>query len=185
MGRPTKSCDCGCGGTTTRSYIRGHAPKRPMADRFWEKVDKTTGHIAARMESECWLWTASKTTVGYGKFAIDKVGRKAVLRDAHRVSWELANGPIPDGLWILHRCDVRACVRPDHLFLGDARDNNVDMYTKSLPKRQDRSHCANGHTLDSANTAWLRGKTGVVKICRVCQRIANKKSYRRRVQPKS
>jgi hypothetical protein len=86
------------------------------AERFWSKVEKTPG---------CWLWSAFKNGPGYGWF---RVGQKP--RQAHRVSWELHNGPIPDGLQVLHRCDVRSCVRPDHLFLGTQLDNIADMLAK-------------------------------------------------------
>lgn len=83
---------------------------------FWGRVDKT---------ETCWLWTAGKISAGYG----ETWDGKRVLR-AHRVSYELTFGPIPKGLCVLHRCDVRACVRPSHLFLGTRTDNNRDMVAK-------------------------------------------------------
>lgn len=87
-----------------------------MEDRFWAKVEKTDG---------CWLWKAA-TRYGYGVFGV----RAGKIRGAHRVSWELANGPIPGGLFVCHRCDTPACVRVDHLFLGTAADNNADARSK-------------------------------------------------------
>ena len=71
------------------------------------------------------LWTAGTTRAGYGRF---QVGGRPVY--AHRLAWELANGPVPDGLHVLHRCDVRRCCTDDHLFLGTNADNNADMHTK-------------------------------------------------------
>lgn len=86
------------------------------SERFWRKVEKSGG---------CWLWVASTMSVGYGQFYN---GTRIV--GAHRFAWEEVNGPIPDGLWVLHRCDVPLCVRPDHLFLGTASDNTADMVAK-------------------------------------------------------
>lgn len=94
-------------------------PTLPLAARFWRHVDKTDG---------CWLWTAYVGTHGYG--AIGAGGKHGEILLAHRVSWELHNGPVPEGRFILHRCDNRKCVRPDHLFLGDAKANTDDMWSK-------------------------------------------------------
>jgi len=90
---------------------------RPLSERFWLKVHKT---------DSCWLWTGHIATTGYGQVGVD--GRK--VNNAHRVAWELAVGPVPDGEFVLHRCDNRACVNPHHLFLGSARDNLLDCISK-------------------------------------------------------
>lgn len=91
---------------------------RPVADRFWEKVDKS---------GECWTWTAAKYPSGYGIF----VTRKGDSPEgAHRVAFRLAIGDIPEGMQVLHRCDNRACVRPTHLFVGTQLDNMRDMQSK-------------------------------------------------------
>jgi hypothetical protein len=72
------------------------------------------------------LWTGARSIWGYGRLKRGGVMYAA----AHRVAWELANGPVPDGRFVLHRCDVRSCVNPDHLFLGTQLDNVNDMYAK-------------------------------------------------------
>jgi hypothetical protein len=95
--------------------------------RFWEKVDQT---------SSCWEWTASRYHDGYGRFQLD--GKS---QSAHRVSWTLANGPIPDGECVLHTCDNPPCVRPSHLFLGTQQDNVDDMGAKG--RKHDTSGAAN------------------------------------------
>lgn len=87
-----------------------------LRSRYWSKVEFGDG---------CWLWTGARNGDGYGSFCIN---RKAF--GAHRVSWWMTNGKIPTGMQVLHRCDVRNCVRPCHLFLGNAKTNSLDMVAK-------------------------------------------------------
>lgn len=87
-------------------------------DRFWARVVKT---------ASCWLWTGHiHKKTGYGNLSYH--GKQ---QGAHRVAYQIAVGPIPDWMSVLHRCDVRACVRPDHLFLGTQADNIEDMQKKN------------------------------------------------------
>ncbi len=92
---------------------------KPLSDRFWSKVKKT---------KYCWVWTASKINGGYGSIQKGKSGEGTIC--AHRLSWIIHYGKIENNLWVLHRCDNRSCVRPDHLFLGTYRDNIEDMASK-------------------------------------------------------
>ena len=97
---------------------------RTPAERFWEKVNKdgpTPAHDPAL--GPCWLWTASVNVAGYGQFGI---GGGNKHKKAHRVSYELANGPIPDELCVLHKCDNPPCVNPGHLYAGTQKDNGLD-----------------------------------------------------------
>lgn len=92
----------------------------PLAERFNKKWQPVT-------ETGCWLWTGA-ITKGYGMIGSGLGDRRTLL--AHRVSWELCNGPVPAGLHVLHKCDTPACVNPDHLFLGTHTDNMCDMTKK-------------------------------------------------------
>jgi DNA-binding XRE family transcriptional regulator len=92
------------------------APKdRPLEDRFWEKVDKTNG---------CWIWNGGQFQNGYGKFTI-----KGRQYRAHRVSYELAHGPIPADALLRHTCGNRLCVRPEHLKWGGVRESHAAQMT--------------------------------------------------------
>lgn len=96
----------------------GHKGKpRPLSVRFWEKVQKT---------DTCWIWLGAIDNVGYGSIRINGQTFRS-----HRVSYELKYGSIPNNdLCVLHRCDNRRCVNPDHLFLGTKKDNTFDMINK-------------------------------------------------------
>ncbi len=100
--------------------------REDIAITFWSKVNQDGGVPSHKPElGPCWLWRDSPNSAGYGRISHDH------NRDyAHRISWFLHYGEIPDGLFVLHKCDVRLCVRPDHLFLGDDLANMVDMWEK-------------------------------------------------------
>lgn len=85
---------------------------------------------------------------------------------AHRLAWVQAYGPIPDGLSVLHTCDTRACVNPEHLFLGTHKDNTLDMVAKGRHWNQGKTHCKSGHEFNEENTRIERGR----RACRACDR---------------
>lgn len=80
--------------------------------RFWARVEKSIS---------CWLWVGAKEADGYGRFDIEHKHIRA-----HRFSWILHNGPVPNGLGILHRCNNTSCVNPSHLYAGTPKDNALD-----------------------------------------------------------
>lgn len=103
-----------------------------VLQRFWSKV------VIIDDALSCWLWTAFLKPDGYGHLRIG-----AAMEHAHRVSWVIAYGAIPDGLCVLHRCDVGHCVRPSHLFLGTRTINNVDRDAKGRNNIPAGSHNPN------------------------------------------
>lgn len=118
---------------------------KTLEERFWCEVDKNSHPL-------CWLWTGgSRKGNGYGDI---RVGVNT--RPAHRVSWGLHNGIIPEGLFVLHKCDNPSCVNPDHLFLGTHQDNMDDMVMKG------RSYT--GPHKPNPNTFDRRGENNVKSI---------------------
>lgn len=136
-------------------------PKIPLIKRFNEKYKI--------MPNNCWHWTAHLGHFGYGKIYNDK---KASY--AHRVSWELHNGEIPEGMSVLHKCDNPQCVNPDHLFLGKQGDNVSDMLNKGrgiANRQRNYTHCKNGHPLFGYN---LRPSLKEGRVCRICANERNR-----------
>ena len=112
------------------------------------KVDRKTG---------CWLWMRALKGCGYGHKWYD-----GKYQSAHRISWSIHRGPVPEGLFVLHKCDVMRCVNPAHLFLGTHQDNMDDQRRKG--RRLD-STCKYGHTLVEGNLyKFSNGR----RQCRIC-----------------
>jgi HNH endonuclease len=142
---------------------------KTLAERFWAKV-------APPNENGCMLWTGSVMQFGHGRINRGRAGDGIDV--AHRVSWELANGPIPEGMCVLHKCDVPACVNPDHLFLGTHADNIADKVSKG---RQARGFMFPHTKLSDEQVAEIRHRYITEKISQralaeeygVCQQNVN------------
>lgn len=115
-----------------------------LSERFWQKVVRGK-------DDECWPWTGTSYG-GYGKLTSEQR-----VQWAHRVSWELANGPVPPGLFVCHRCDNPPCVNPGHLFLGTNQDNMDDMQSKGREARGERMGSAKLTDSDVIDIRTLRG----------------------------
>jgi len=129
--------------------------------RFWSKVEKT---------DYCWNWRGHKNAYGYGDF---KINEKHL--QAHRFSYELIKGKIPEGLQLDHLCRNRSCVNPDHL---EAVTSKVNLLRgKGLTSQNARkTHCIHGHEFTPENTYFQKRSNGVVsRLCKACLRQHNRR----------
>lgn len=93
-------------------------------ERFWAKVN-FKGPVHPVLKTKCWIWSGARQKSGHGVF---RLGQQKV--PAGKAALILTGSVVPDDLHVCHHCDIPACVRPEHLFLGTDRDNYMDMYSK-------------------------------------------------------
>lgn len=145
-----------------------HKPIPSLSDvqvaRFWALVDKSVKSVRG-----CWTWRGAKSPSGYGKYAIARTDYRA-----HRVSWTLVNGPIPDGLSLDHLCRNKLCVNPAHL---EVVTHTVNVLRGESPtaKNASKTHCHMGHEFTPENTTVNRWNR---RVCRACYaaRLENRKA---------
>lgn len=112
-------------------------------------IHKIEIKVNPNFKMPCYLWTGRTNKKGYGR-----IDRKNKTLSTHRYAWMSVNGPIPKGLFVLHKCDIPNCINPDHLFLGTHQDNMDDMKVKgrATNANKDKTHCKHGHELNNDNT---------------------------------
>lgn len=128
----------------------------------WSDADYVAYWKSRTIQDErgCWLVQGFRYWTGYSDFCY----RGKSMR-AHRAMWTAAHGPIPEGLYVLHKCDVRHCVNPDHLWLGTISDNKQDELKKGRNYEANRTHCPRGHSY--AEYGVRQGKNQW-RQCRIC-----------------
>lgn len=130
--------------------------------RFWSKVE--------RADNGCWQWMGGRTTNGYGScLNYLEQGEQRKTIHAHRLSWLIAHGSIPDGLQIDHLCRNRLCVNPGHLEPVTQREN-LHRGDTMAAHNASKTHCKSGHAFSEANTR----QTATGRICRQCNRDAQR-----------
>jgi hypothetical protein len=149
-------------------------PRSPIADRLHAKL--------VPMPNGCIEFTGNRYRTGYGKLRVGPKG--AGVARAHRLAWEINNGPIPEGLFVLHHCDNRICCNPEHLYVGTKADNMRDMSVRRRSRNAKKSHCVNGHEFTPENTVprplTTSGKVG--RRCVTCRRDSYLRGKARRAR---
>lgn len=152
---------------TTRGWCRTHysrwrihgdpsiiARKGPKSRTFEERFNSIGWTV---VESGCWIWNGKPTRYGYGQ-----IKKGDTMVKTHRVSYEMHKGPIPEGLFVCHSCDVRLCINPEHLWLGTCADNQKDMVEKGRALTGSRNPQAK-LTLEDVENIRVRVASGEIQ----------------------
>ena len=145
---------------------------KPPEQLYWSHV------IKGEDVNDCWDWNL-KGRDAFGYAIVQGIfNNQRYHLGAHRFSWKLHFGIIPDGLCVLHKCDNPSCTNPEHLFLGTRDENMKDAARKGRMRngREQMTHCSRGHPLSGVN---LRMNTEGRRVCRECVRINERERYRK------
>lgn len=123
---------------------------KPIEERLIRKIELTP--------DGCWRWTGVHNQFGYGMIRMD-----GKLQGVHRISWETFRGPVPDGLEIAHKCDVRDCINPEHLFAATHLENMVDMCEKGR-------HAHASHTIGHKKAYEIREDAKSMSMIKVAEK---------------
>ena len=178
---PYGACWCGCGGKTTTAKQNnpgwGHVLGCPKRYLLGHGRRKSSLEYRIDRDTECWVWQRGRHDFGYG---VTKHNGK--LRLAHRVYYERAKGPIPDGYVVHHRCENPPCVNPSHLSLGTVADNNRDRENKGRTRglvfgiagdiQRAKTHCPQGHPYEGEN---VRFRPDGRRRCAACYRARDQR----------
>lgn len=105
-------------------------------------------------------------------------------RGFQEVAWSVYRGPIPPGMFVLHKCHNPACINPDHLYIGTAKQNTHDMDVagRRVSRRHD-TYCKRGHPFSEENTLWRTRRDKVQRLCKICSTASNRRAYLKRPKP--
>lgn len=132
--------------------------------------DRLMSRVLVNPDTGCWIWTGTLSAGSYGSLFYE--GR---MQKAHRISWRISRGEIPDGLELDHLCRVRRCVNPDHLE-PVTRSENL-LRSPLMDRYSTKTHCVHGHEFTPENTRIITILNSKERVCRECRKI-NMRNWR-------
>lgn len=147
---------------------------RPKTAKWTHPVERIRQNVTITDEG-CWIWNLRKNNWGYGLLTFYQNGYKPQTVSAHKASWELVRGRVPEGMMLDHLCRRPSCVNPAHLEPVTNRENLLRSTLTVAYRNLAKTHCAKGHEFTPENTAiYLRKNNGKVtgreRRCRTCSR---------------